>query len=50
MFILSPATSSDLTMEMVRYRLIGPLSHSVLTQTLYPATDCNVSTSMKENA
>ncbi|XP_063055641.1 ribonucleases P/MRP protein subunit POP1 [Engraulis encrasicolus] len=32
---------NDLTMEMVRYRLIGPLSHSVLAQTLYPATDCN---------
>ncbi|XP_031676963.1 ribonucleases P/MRP protein subunit POP1-like isoform X2 [Oncorhynchus kisutch] len=29
---------SDLTMEMVRYRLIGPLSHSVLTETLAPAT------------
>ncbi|KAI5620875.1 ribonucleases P/MRP protein subunit POP1 [Silurus asotus] len=31
---------SDLTMEIVRYRLIGPLSHSVLTQMLVPATDC----------
>ncbi|KAJ8013410.1 hypothetical protein DPEC_G00052980 [Dallia pectoralis] len=29
---------SDLTMEMVRYRLIGPLSHSVLTEALVPAT------------
>ncbi|XP_055766839.1 ribonucleases P/MRP protein subunit POP1-like isoform X1 [Salvelinus fontinalis] len=32
---------SDLTMEMVRYRLIGPLSHSVLTETLDPATHCD---------
>nr|XP_046190398.1 ribonucleases P/MRP protein subunit POP1-like [Oncorhynchus gorbuscha] len=32
---------SDLTMEMVRYRLIGPLSHSVLTETLAPATHCD---------
>ncbi|MCI4391374.1 hypothetical protein PGIGA_G00133550 [Pangasianodon gigas] len=31
---------SDLTMEIVRYRLIGPLSHSVLTEILVPATDC----------
>ncbi|XP_036395476.1 ribonucleases P/MRP protein subunit POP1 [Megalops cyprinoides] len=30
----------DLTMEIVRYRLIGPLSHSVLTDTLAPASEC----------
>ncbi|KAG7470041.1 hypothetical protein MATL_G00135510 [Megalops atlanticus] len=30
----------DLTMEIVRYRLIGPLSHSVLTDTLTPASEC----------
>ncbi|KAL0963312.1 hypothetical protein UPYG_G00304480 [Umbra pygmaea] len=35
-------TISDLTMEMVRFRLIGPLSHSVLTETLAPATPCDV--------
>lgn len=33
---------SDLTMEILRYRLIGPLSHSVLTETLVPATECEV--------
>lgn len=33
---------SDLTMEIVRYRLIGPLSHSVLAETLEAATDCDV--------
>ncbi|XP_006859252.1 PREDICTED: ribonucleases P/MRP protein subunit POP1 [Chrysochloris asiatica] len=36
----SPATGivvSDLTMEMNRYRLIGPLSHSVLTEALKAA-------------
>ncbi|KAM9798405.1 ribonucleases P/MRP protein subunit POP1 [Neosynchiropus ocellatus] len=32
---------NDLTMEMVRYRLIGPQSHSVLAQTLEAATDCD---------
>ncbi|XP_028985467.1 LOW QUALITY PROTEIN: ribonucleases P/MRP protein subunit POP1 [Betta splendens] len=32
---------NDLTMEIVRYRLIGPHSHSVLTETLDAATDCN---------
>uniref|UniRef100_W5MUE7 POP1 homolog, ribonuclease P/MRP subunit n=1 Tax=Lepisosteus oculatus TaxID=7918 RepID=W5MUE7_LEPOC len=31
---------SDLTMEILRFRLIGPLSHCVLTDTLTPATDC----------
>ncbi|XP_060756098.1 ribonucleases P/MRP protein subunit POP1 isoform X2 [Neoarius graeffei] len=31
---------SDLTMEILRYRLIGPLSHSVLTEILVPATEC----------
>lgn len=35
--------SSDLTMEIVRYRLIGPQSHSVLTDTLEAATVCHVS-------
>ncbi|MBN3308477.1 POP1 protein, partial [Amia calva] len=30
---------SDLTMEILRYRLIGPLSHCILTDTLRPATD-----------
>lgn len=30
-------------MEMVRYRLIGPLSHTVLTDAFSPATQCNVS-------
>ncbi|XP_064196709.1 ribonucleases P/MRP protein subunit POP1 [Anguilla rostrata] len=30
----------DLTMEIVRYRLIGPLSHSVLTDALTPASVC----------
>lgn len=34
--------SSDLTMEIVRYRLIGPLSLSVLNEILVPATDCEV--------
>lgn len=33
---------SDLTMEIVRYRLIGPQSHSVLAKTLEAATDCDV--------
>lgn len=33
---------SDLTMEIVRYRLIGPQSHSVLAETLEAATDCDV--------
>ncbi|XP_040021923.2 ribonucleases P/MRP protein subunit POP1 isoform X1 [Gasterosteus aculeatus] len=32
---------SDLTMEIVRYRLIGPQSHSVLVETMKAATDCN---------
>uniref|UniRef100_A0A3P9JBL1 POP1 homolog, ribonuclease P/MRP subunit n=1 Tax=Oryzias latipes TaxID=8090 RepID=A0A3P9JBL1_ORYLA len=32
---------NDLTMEMVRYRLVGPQSHSVLTETLEAATDCD---------
>ncbi|XP_024122987.1 ribonucleases P/MRP protein subunit POP1 [Oryzias melastigma] len=32
---------NDLTMEMVRYRLIGPQSHTVLTETLEAATDCD---------
>lgn len=33
---------SDLTLEIVRYRLIGPQSHSVLAETLEAATDCHV--------
>ncbi|XP_037309775.2 ribonucleases P/MRP protein subunit POP1 isoform X1 [Pungitius pungitius] len=32
---------SDLTMEIVRYRLIGPQSHSVLVETMEAATCCN---------
>ncbi|XP_065126684.1 ribonucleases P/MRP protein subunit POP1 [Paramisgurnus dabryanus] len=32
-------TISDLTMEIVRYRLIGPLAHLVLTDTLQPANE-----------
>uniref|UniRef100_A0A3Q2PV85 POP1 homolog, ribonuclease P/MRP subunit n=1 Tax=Fundulus heteroclitus TaxID=8078 RepID=A0A3Q2PV85_FUNHE len=32
---------NDLTMEIVRYRLIGPQSHSVLTDTLEAATVCD---------
>ncbi|XP_019711865.1 ribonucleases P/MRP protein subunit POP1 [Hippocampus comes] len=34
---------NDLTMEIVRYRLIGPQSHSVLTEALEAATDCDES-------
>ncbi|XDV39492.1 hypothetical protein PO909_008734 [Leuciscus waleckii] len=30
---------SDLTMEIVRFRLIGPLAHTVLTDTLHPASE-----------
>ena len=33
---------SDLTMEIVRYRLIGPQSFSVLAETMEAATVCNV--------
>ncbi|XP_052000041.1 ribonucleases P/MRP protein subunit POP1 isoform X2 [Xyrauchen texanus] len=32
-------TISDLTMEILRYRLIGPLAHRVLTDTLQPANE-----------
>ncbi|XP_007550547.1 ribonucleases P/MRP protein subunit POP1 isoform X1 [Poecilia formosa] len=32
---------NDLTMEIVRYRLIGPQSHSVLAETLEAATVCD---------
>lgn len=32
---------NDLTMEIVRYRLIGPQSHSVLVDTLEAATGCD---------
>ncbi|XP_041843541.1 ribonucleases P/MRP protein subunit POP1 isoform X2 [Melanotaenia boesemani] len=32
---------NDLTMEIIRYRLIGPQSHSVLAETLEAATDCD---------
>uniref|UniRef100_A0AAX7T262 Uncharacterized protein n=1 Tax=Astatotilapia calliptera TaxID=8154 RepID=A0AAX7T262_ASTCA len=35
---------NDLTMEIVRYRLIGPQSHSVLVDTLEAATGCDVRT------
>ncbi|XP_068179924.1 ribonucleases P/MRP protein subunit POP1 isoform X2 [Antennarius striatus] len=34
-------TINDLTMEVVRYRLIGPQSHSVLAAVLEAATDCD---------
>ncbi|KAL7835658.1 hypothetical protein SRHO_G00280050 [Serrasalmus rhombeus] len=34
----------DLSMDVVRYRLIGPLSHTVLTETLLPATKCEMDT------
>uniref|UniRef100_A0A3Q4GIL5 POP1 homolog, ribonuclease P/MRP subunit n=1 Tax=Neolamprologus brichardi TaxID=32507 RepID=A0A3Q4GIL5_NEOBR len=34
---------NDLTMEIVRYRLIGPQSHSVLVDTLEAATGCDKS-------
>ncbi|XP_007234784.3 ribonucleases P/MRP protein subunit POP1 [Astyanax mexicanus] len=33
---------NDLSMEIVRYRLIGPLSHAVLTETLLPATNTEI--------
>lgn len=33
---------SDLTMEIVRYRLIGPQSHAVLADILEAATECDV--------
>ncbi|XP_020793062.2 ribonucleases P/MRP protein subunit POP1 isoform X2 [Boleophthalmus pectinirostris] len=40
----------DLTMEIVRYRLIGPLSHTVLTETLETATSCkNVDSSVQSS-
>ncbi|XP_039544756.1 ribonucleases P/MRP protein subunit POP1 [Pimephales promelas] len=32
-------TISDLTLEIVRFRLIGPLAHTVLTDTLRPASE-----------
>ncbi|XP_047453905.1 ribonucleases P/MRP protein subunit POP1 isoform X2 [Mugil cephalus] len=32
---------NDLTMEIIRYRLIGPQSHSVLAETLEAATGCD---------
>ncbi|KAM4633237.1 ribonucleases P/MRP protein subunit POP1 [Polymixia lowei] len=32
---------NDLTMDIVRFRLIGPQSHLVLTETLEAATDCD---------
>lgn len=35
---------SDLTMEIVRYRLIGPQSHAVLADILEAATECDVIT------
>ncbi|CAL9705268.1 unnamed protein product [Knipowitschia caucasica] len=36
----SSTVINDLTMDMVRYRLIGPLSHTVLAETLEAATSC----------
>lgn len=36
----SSTVINDLTMELVRLRLVGPQSHTVLTQTLDPATAC----------
>ncbi|XP_033836821.1 ribonucleases P/MRP protein subunit POP1 [Periophthalmus magnuspinnatus] len=40
----------DLTMEIVRYRLIGPLSHTVLAETLEAATSCkNVDSSVQSS-
>lgn len=36
----SATVINDLTMEMVRYRLIGPQSHTVLAETLEVATSC----------
>ncbi|XP_030638970.1 ribonucleases P/MRP protein subunit POP1 [Chanos chanos] len=41
---------SDLSMEIVRYRLIGPLSHTVLSETLEPATDCDAESKSKSCA
>ncbi|XP_047217407.1 ribonucleases P/MRP protein subunit POP1 isoform X2 [Girardinichthys multiradiatus] len=38
---------NDLTMEIVRYRLIGPQSHSVLAETLEAATVCDASMERK---
>ncbi|XP_072547652.1 ribonucleases P/MRP protein subunit POP1 [Salminus brasiliensis] len=35
---------NDLSMEMVRFRLIGPLSHAVLTETLLPAANTEIDT------
>ncbi|XP_028835953.1 ribonucleases P/MRP protein subunit POP1 isoform X2 [Denticeps clupeoides] len=39
---------NDITMEIVRYRLIGPLSHSVLSETLSPAPDCEMKSILDE--
>uniref|UniRef100_A0A3B5MNS3 POP1 homolog, ribonuclease P/MRP subunit n=1 Tax=Xiphophorus couchianus TaxID=32473 RepID=A0A3B5MNS3_9TELE len=39
---------NDLTMEIIRYRLIGPQSHSVLAETLEAATVCDVSSLQEE--
>uniref|UniRef100_A0A672YGZ5 POP1 homolog, ribonuclease P/MRP subunit n=1 Tax=Sphaeramia orbicularis TaxID=375764 RepID=A0A672YGZ5_9TELE len=33
---------SDLTMEIIRYRLIGPQSHTVITEAFEAATSCDV--------
>lgn len=41
---------SDLTMEIVRYRLIGPQSHTVLAETLEAATDCDVRNDYIDNS
>lgn len=37
-------------MEIVRYRLIGPQSHSVLAETLEAATVCDVSMTIKSTS
>lgn len=44
LFFVCVCACSDLTMEIVRYRLIGPQSHSVLVDTLEAATGCDVRT------
>ncbi|KAK7885993.1 hypothetical protein WMY93_025614 [Mugilogobius chulae] len=47
---ISTTVINDLTMEIVRYRLIGPQSHTVLTETLETATSCkNVDKSVQSS-
>ncbi|XP_062841503.1 ribonucleases P/MRP protein subunit POP1 [Trichomycterus rosablanca] len=41
---------SDLTLELVRYRLTGPLSHSVLCETLQPSTGSEPDGQMAEHS